>query len=113
MTGDPKNFSFCANGAKAKAVNGHPGGSELDGPPVKARSESQSEKKRGLSRFEILGVIIFALASLWFCGVPPTSPTEWVGWFFKLSWAGHTPMWMFSMFCVLVYLLLVLRYRKP
>jgi hypothetical protein len=107
---------FKLNKKGTKAMKSDLCGSDSSEPPTNAQAESQSEKKRGLSVLEILGLIIFALAFLWLlwlCGLPPTDLTEWPDWFLHGSGSVVNSPWKFLfLFCVLWWLLILKRNKQ-
>lgn len=98
----------CSSGGKeVKAELGRADRCALDSnsSPDKKCSEKHLKKKWPLSRFELLGLIIMALATFWICGLPPANPAEWFHWFFNRSGHWRTPFYSLSIFLILIYLL--------
>jgi hypothetical protein len=85
-------------------MKNHPCDSDSSEPPDKGQGEGQPAKKRRLSGFEMAGIIIFALASLWLARGELIGTKGWSDWSFDAL--------VFLSFCTLVWWLLFGRYNK-
>lgn len=85
-------------------------GSDVSSPSSKAPADGQPRTKRDLTVLTVLGLFIAGVVLVYVFGLEHA--IHWVHWFFSQDEvSSYSPFYLFSMFCIFVYLL-VLRHRR-